>query len=100
MQRGTVAILVFLLAAVPFASSALAQTGAPNGEWPSYGGDDGSTKYAALDQIDADNVDRPQVAWQWEDRKSTRLNSSHKPISSAFFCLKKKKTNLSLTTQS
>ena len=27
-----------------------------------------------------------------QDRKSTRLNSSHKPISYAVFCLKKKKT--------
>ena len=27
------------------------------------------------------------------DRKSTRLNSSHKPISYAVFCLKKKKQN-------
>ena len=26
-----------------------------------------------------------------QDRKSTRLNSSHKPISYAVFCLKKKK---------
>ena len=29
----------------------------------------------------------------WRDRKSTRLNSSHKPISYAVFCLKKKKNN-------
>ena len=28
-----------------------------------------------------------------KDRKSTRLNSSHKPISYAVFCLKKKKVN-------
>src|SRR5436189_4550266 len=28
----------------------------------------------------------------WEDRKSTRLNSSHRCISYAVFCLKKKKT--------
>ena len=28
-----------------------------------------------------------------KDRKSTRLNSSHKPISYAVFCLKKKKNN-------
>src|SRR3712207_8836062 len=28
----------------------------------------------------------------WEDRKSTRLNSSHANISYAVFCLKKKKT--------
>src|SRR2546430_11003986 len=29
---------------------------------------------------------------QWQDRKSTRLNSSHSQISYAVFCLKKKKT--------
>src|SRR5690242_21313960 len=29
-----------------------------------------------------------------EDRKSTRLNSSHMSISYAVFCLKKKKTNI------
>src|SRR2546422_6771577 len=29
--------------------------------------------------------------WQWTDRKSTRLNSSHGYISYAVFCLKKKK---------
>src|SRR5207244_4720084 len=30
--------------------------------------------------------------WRPEDRKSTRLNSSHQIISYAVFCLKKKKT--------
>src|SRR5690606_41325573 len=35
-------------------------------------------------------VDRPGVH---EDRKSTRLNSSHVKISYAVFCLKKKKTS-------
>src|SRR5688572_32513673 len=29
----------------------------------------------------------------WQDRKSTRLNSSHSQISYAVFCLKKKKNN-------
>src|SRR5256885_8221072 len=33
-----------------------------------------------------------------EDRKSTRLNSSHLVISYAVFCLKKKKNNRSTTT--
>ena len=37
----------------------------PAGEWPTYGGDARNTHYAALDQIDADNVDRLEVAWQW-----------------------------------
>src|SRR5437868_12778587 len=34
-----------------------------------------------------------------EDRKSTRLNSSHVSISYAVFCLKKKKTQLKLHLQ-
>src|SRR5258707_10674166 len=37
---------------------------------------------------------------QKEDRKSTRLNSSHANISYAVFCLKKKKKNSSTTNAS
>src|SRR5256886_6547365 len=41
-------------------------------------------------------------SWDWDevstDRKSTRLNSSHSQISYAVFCLKKKKTQLSIVT--
>src|SRR2546430_12238416 len=36
-------------------------------------------------------ADRGQNAFTGEDRKSTRLNSSHSQISYAVFCLKKKK---------
>src|SRR3989442_5239706 len=44
---------------------------------------------------------REQLFPARQDRKSTRLNSSHVRISYAVFCLKKKKTNtLSLTTSS
>src|SRR5947209_17028302 len=39
----------------------------------------------------ADGGDGGHVAGQREDRKSTRLNSSHANISYAVFCLKKKK---------
>src|SRR3712207_8182266 len=35
------------------------------------------------------------LMWNNQDRKSTRLNSSHANISYAVFCLKKKSTNLS-----
>src|SRR3712207_7534360 len=53
---------------------------------------------------DLGNEDKARVVWEhqlalWlrgEDRKSTRLNSSHANISYAVFCLKKKK----LTTSS
>src|SRR2546422_5554901 len=42
--------------------------------------------------VDADDaVGRPGEAQVGEDRKSTRLNSSHGYISYAVFCLKKKK---------
>jgi len=34
-------------------------------DWPSYGGDNGSSKYTALDQISAENVDELVVAWSW-----------------------------------
>src|SRR3712207_8866167 len=36
-------------------------------------------------------ADRPRLPGHVEDRKSTRLNSSHANISYAVFCLKKKK---------
>ncbi len=42
------------------------QTGATNGEWRSYGGDLGSTKYSPLDQIDATNFNDLRVAWRWQ----------------------------------
>src|SRR5688572_32487659 len=40
--------------------------------------------------------DRPGGAGRSPDRKSTRLNSSHSQISYAVFCLKKKKTGISV----
>ncbi|MEO7191660.1 MAG: pyrroloquinoline quinone-dependent dehydrogenase [Vicinamibacterales bacterium] len=36
------------------------------GEWRFYGGDAGSTKYSALDQINADNVKDLNVLWRWK----------------------------------
>jgi quinoprotein glucose dehydrogenase len=47
------------------ASLAAGQHGAADGQWPSYGGDLGSTKYAPLGQIDESNVSRLSIAWQW-----------------------------------
>src|SRR2546430_14417539 len=51
-----------------------------------------------LDAFDAERRDRVHVGHDLEprqDRKSTRLNSSHSQISYAVFCLKKKKTTKS-----
>ena len=55
---------VFFLLAI-FSISLNAQQGAPNGEWPSYGGDLGHTRYSALDQIDASNFSDLEIAWRF-----------------------------------
>ena len=47
------------------AGPAAAQSGAVDGQWRSYGGDLGHTKYSPLDQINEDNVGSLQVAWTW-----------------------------------
>src|SRR2546426_7286934 len=41
-------------------------------------------------------VPQPEQPVMLQDRKSTRLNSSHLVISYAVFCLKKKKTNTTI----
>ena len=41
------------------------QSGAAGGEWNTYGGDLGNTRYAALDQIDATNFSGLEVAWRF-----------------------------------
>ncbi len=43
-----------------------AQLGAKDGEWRSYGGDLGSTRYAPLNQITADNFNKLEVAWRFK----------------------------------
>src|SRR5580700_7422971 len=44
----------------------VAQTGAKDGEWPTYGGDLGSTRYAGLDQINAGNFNQLEIAWRFK----------------------------------
>src|SRR2546430_6368026 len=43
-----------------------------------------------LDRAVRGSADQPQQPMALQDRKSTRLNSSHSQISYAVFCLKKK----------
>src|ERR1700756_1710302 len=42
------------------------QSGTKNGEWRNYGGDLGSTRYAPLDQINADNFSKLELTWQFK----------------------------------
>src|SRR6202049_2234913 len=43
-----------------------AQSGAKGGEWRTYGGDLGNTRYSALDQINASNFSKLEVAWRFK----------------------------------
>jgi quinoprotein glucose dehydrogenase len=52
--------------------SAQAQQGTKNGEWRYYGGDAGSTKYSALDQINASTVKNLRIAWTWDAKNFGR----------------------------
>jgi len=42
------------------------QQSPPIGEWRTYGGDLGNSKYSPLTQIDKDNFTRLQVRWRWK----------------------------------
>src|SRR5882757_6427390 len=42
------------------------QSGTTGGEWRTYGGDLGSTRYAPLDQINTDNFNRLEVEWRFK----------------------------------
>ena len=58
--------LIVVLLICSISTVALAQNGAPpNGEWPTYGGDLGSTKYSPLDQLDRNNFSDLEIAWRW-----------------------------------
>ena len=57
-----VALWAFVVAATPAGAQYGAQA---DGEWPTYGGDLGNTKYSPLDQITADNFDQLEIAWRW-----------------------------------
>jgi glucose dehydrogenase len=53
------------------------QSGARNGEWPTYGGDLGNTRYSPLDQITRDNFKNLQVAWRFKtDNLGPRLETN------------------------
>jgi quinoprotein glucose dehydrogenase len=58
------ALVVCLLFVSPSPSSG--QSGAKNGEWRSYAGDTGSTRYSPLDQINATNFNKLEIAWRFK----------------------------------
>jgi quinoprotein glucose dehydrogenase len=62
----TTATMIIAASMLSFSLGALAQHGVTDGQWPTYGGDAGSTKYTSLSQINADNFERLGIAWRWQ----------------------------------
>ena len=63
-RLGTLGLGCVVCLAVLAVAPARAQLGTQDGEWRTFGGDTGSTKYAPLDQINRDNVRDLQIAWR------------------------------------
>jgi quinoprotein glucose dehydrogenase len=64
--RGVLVTLIFISTANWSARDVQGQSGAADGEWRSYGGDLGHTRYAPLDQITAANFEDLEVAWRFK----------------------------------
>ena len=59
-------VLLVAVALLCVSRGVLGQSGARNGEWPTYGGDLGNTRYSPLDQINAENFSKLEVAWRFK----------------------------------
>jgi quinoprotein glucose dehydrogenase len=47
-------------------TTTLAQNSTADGQWPVYGGDNSSTRFSPVDQINAANIADLEVAWVWK----------------------------------
>lgn len=59
------AVLHLLVTAGLLSGAVFGQSDASNSNWSYYGADAANTKYSPLNQIDASNVQRLEVAWTW-----------------------------------
>src|SRR5262245_63764650 len=67
MKRTSLLCMIVLVAGSLFLrTSTAAQSGAKNGEWRTYGGDLGNTRYSPLEQISASNFNNLSVAWTFK----------------------------------
>jgi len=82
-KRFLVVWLLALTLSAPLGTTSVvrAQSGAKSGEWRTYGGDLGHTRYSPLDQINAQNFGKLEVAWRFKTdnlgpRPETQLEST------------------------
>ena len=67
--RSTLTVLALLAGALAWNAGVSGQGGQPstrNGEWPHYTGDARGTRYSPLDQINAANFNKLEVAWRFK----------------------------------
>jgi quinoprotein glucose dehydrogenase len=69
-------LAAFLIWEIP----GIAQQGAKDGQWRFYAGENGSTGYSPLDQINRDNVKNLQIAWSWKFDNFGNTGSETTPI--------------------
>src|SRR4051812_50215492 len=66
MPRYFQRFITMALSCVIAMPTAYPQSGAQDGEWRTYGGDLGHTRYAPLSQINASNFSNLEVAWRFK----------------------------------
>ena len=67
LHRGLLRLLVLAsLAMVATTAGVSSQSSTGAGEWPTYGGDLGNSRYSPLDQINAGNFSSLEVAWRFD----------------------------------
>jgi quinoprotein glucose dehydrogenase len=64
-RRATLGLLAAIAALALMPLAARDGAGTRGGEWRYWGGDERSTRYSPLEQIDASNVGTLEVAWRW-----------------------------------
>src|SRR5262245_21079034 len=82
LSRNVPALVLLVVGLAWITMGVLGQSGAKrgasahstkNGEWPHYTGDLAGTRYSPLDQINADNFSKLEVAWRFKtDNLGTR----------------------------
>ncbi len=66
LRTGKVAVAAMTTVLLAASAGLHGQSGAKKGEWPTYGGDLGHTRYAPLDQITAANFGSLEVKWRFK----------------------------------
>lgn len=66
MNSLTAALLALVLMTTTLSSQGSQALTTANGEWPSYGGDTGHTRYSPLAQIDDSNFGELEIAWRFK----------------------------------